>query len=411
MISRFIMLFGFAVLACCSQAHGQVVTGDAARGEQVLREQGCQSCHLANNQSETGAQDLGRRRLHPDTPFGLAATIWNHAVGAWDELGAGNSSEKSKEKTGSPEPIHRYGFRVQDKPQLNENDMASLFAYFASRRYFEPLGDAKRGKQVFAARGCAVCHGISNRLSPEAKPVAEWQTLNDPIALVQAMWNEPSAMAKAHVARQMPFPKLDSQELTDLLLYLKNLPPTRGKEERFILTVAEDGRDVVGTPGCADCHSGKLAIENRTGWLGMADIVAALWNHQPAAPEKRSRLSYADASEFIGYMWSVANNGDARRGSRIFAAKNCTSCHSSPGMPDYKTELTPSRSRGAFPAVMMKSLFNDGLSMQGEMQKKGMTWPSITGKEMADLEAFLKATPGALKVAHDPASRSAEVRK
>jgi cytochrome c len=411
MITRFTGLFGFAILACCSQVHGQIVTGDAARGQQVLREQGCQSCHQAGGQSKTGARDLARRPLYTDTPFGLAATIWNHAVGAWNELGSGSAPQMGEERTGSQEPIQKNGFRIEGKPQVNENDTAALFAYFASRRYFEPLGDAKRGKQVFSAHGCASCHGVSNGLSPDAKPVAQWQTINDPIMLLQSIWNRPSAMSQALAIKRMPFPKLNSQELTDLLLYLKNLPLTRGKEEHFSLAVAQNGSNPIGITGCLDCHSGKLALENRTGGFGVADIAAALWNHQPAALEKRSGLSYADASEFVGYMWSIAANEDPVRGSRVFAAKNCTNCHTGPGMPGYKTEISSSGSREAFPMVMIMSVFNNGLNMQAEMKSKGMAWPRFTGREMADLEAFLKASPGALHFARDSASDRTETRK
>ena len=39
--------------------------------------------------------------------------------------------------------------------------MTDLLAFLASLRYVEPAGTPVAGKQVFADRGCAACHGNS----------------------------------------------------------------------------------------------------------------------------------------------------------------------------------------------------------------------------------------------------------
>ena len=51
--------------------------------------------------------------------------------------------------------------RASRKAQLTPEQAADLFAYFVSARYFEKPGDAARGKQAFAAKHCADCHGIT----------------------------------------------------------------------------------------------------------------------------------------------------------------------------------------------------------------------------------------------------------
>ena len=66
---------------------------------------------------------------------------------------------------------------------------ADLFAYFVSARYFEKPGDAGRGKQAFAAKHCADCHGITDSKAAGAPPVAKWESLADPVVLAQQMWN------------------------------------------------------------------------------------------------------------------------------------------------------------------------------------------------------------------------------
>ena len=110
---------------------------------------------------------------------------------------------------------------------LNEQAAADLFAYFYSARFFDKPGDAGRGKQLFSSKHCAECHGLETAKIPEAKPVAQWESIGHPIVLASAMWNHGASMREEFAKRKLRRPELTAQDLTDMLVYLRNLPGTR----------------------------------------------------------------------------------------------------------------------------------------------------------------------------------------
>ncbi len=111
---------------------------------------------------------------------------------------------------------------------LDEQAAADLFAYFYSARFFEKPGDAGRGKSIFSAKHCAECHGLTKAILPAAKPVTQWESMSRPVALVAAMWNHGATMQKEFAQREAFLgPILTSQDLTDILVYVRNLPGTR----------------------------------------------------------------------------------------------------------------------------------------------------------------------------------------
>jgi cytochrome c len=110
---------------------------------------------------------------------------------------------------------------------LNDQAAADLFAYFYSVRFFEKPGDAGRGKSLFKSKRCADCHGLTQAKLPAARPVSQWESIGQPIALAGAMWNHGATMREEFGKRNLKWPELTSQDLTDLLVYLRNLPELR----------------------------------------------------------------------------------------------------------------------------------------------------------------------------------------
>src|SRR5438309_10848034 len=161
-------------LAGCAAAAGSDVSGDARRGEQLFQSQQCVRCHSLNGRGGTFAPDLAKRIDRDYSPTVMASLMWNHAPEMWGAM--------------KKEGIER--------PPLSPEQAADLFAYFVSARYFERPGDAGRGKQLFAAKHCADCHGITDSKVAGAPPIAKWESLADPVVLAQPMWN-PGAQMKA----------------------------------------------------------------------------------------------------------------------------------------------------------------------------------------------------------------------
>src|SRR5690242_16938922 len=123
-------------LAAWTAFAGQLVPGDAHRGEQLFKTQQCVQCHSVNGRGGSAAPDLAKRIDRNYTPTVMASLMWNHAPTMWAAMKQQNIPQ----------------------PALTPEQAADLFAFFVSARYFEHPGDAGRGKQIFAAKHCADCH-------------------------------------------------------------------------------------------------------------------------------------------------------------------------------------------------------------------------------------------------------------
>jgi len=357
----------FALGSVCLMAvWAAFIPGDADRGAEVFKTQNCVSCHAVGGKGGTSAPDLARRTGRDYTPAQLASLMWNHAPAMWTAIAG----------------------RGYERPVLSEQQAADLFAYFYAAKYMERPGDAARGKQLFASKRCADCHGISDQVAGGGPPVARWPSLNEPIALADQMWNHSAAMRQAAAARKIRLPELSSQELTDILVYLQNLPQTRGQKADFSPASPETGEMLFKVKGCFHCHQGKLALDRFSGRT-LTDFAAAMWNHAPKMGEKLPELRPEEMRRIVGYLWSIqffGEKGDPARGRRVFTSKGCAGCHgaAASGAPDLGAE------KGNYSATfMMAALWRHGPAMLARMNANKIPWPRFAGPEMADLIAYL----------------------
>jgi len=51
--------------------------------------------------------------------------------------------------------------------------------------------------------------------------------MSDPIALVDQLWNHVPQMKAEFAKRKLKWPEMASQDLADILVYLRNLPDTQ----------------------------------------------------------------------------------------------------------------------------------------------------------------------------------------
>ena len=176
-----------------------MVPGDSRRGAKVFENQQCIHCHAVNGRGGKMGLDLGRSVSRSYTPARLASTMWNHAPVMWSAIEAG-------------------GIRM---PRLAPKDAADLFAFFYSTRFFDSPGDATRGKATFGSAQCGQCHGITASRAEGATPVAKWESLGDPVLLVQQMWNHSYRMRMAFARQKLEWQQLTSEQLNDILTYLR----------------------------------------------------------------------------------------------------------------------------------------------------------------------------------------------
>ena len=199
------LLTGAFFLSNASAAVHPVVPGDSRRGAKVFETQQCVRCHAVNGRGGKMGLDLVRSVSRSSTPARLASTMWNHAPTMWGAIEAG-------------------GIKM---PRLTPKDAADLFAYFYSTRFFDSPGDATRGKATFESAKCGRCHGITDSRAEGAIPVAKWESLGDPILLVQQMWNHSYRMRMAFARQKLEWQQLTSEQLNDILTYLRTLPETQ----------------------------------------------------------------------------------------------------------------------------------------------------------------------------------------
>jgi hypothetical protein len=107
-----------------------------------------------------------------------------------------------------------------DRPLLSPQEMADLVAYLFSTRYFDEPGDPVKGKTLFVQKQCHLCHGKGKK--PDLSLLKDQIS---PILMAQTMWNHgPEMMEKMRKAK-IPWQKIDSQEMIDLMEYLNRGMP------------------------------------------------------------------------------------------------------------------------------------------------------------------------------------------
>jgi len=320
-----------------------------------------------NGTGGNAAPDLGRDRARGFSPYEMATLMWNHAPKMWGAMA----------KQSVPRPV------------LDEQQAADLFVFFFAANYFEQPGDGKRGRQVFAAQRCGQCHGIRSSVRAGVKPVAEWESLWDPIALAQRMWTHSSDMANAIGRSGVPYPKLSAQELTDLLAWLRKSRQERSTPSFAPEASPESGRALLESKGCAGCHRGALTLESHSTRYGLTDFAAALWNHPARIQNSRAPLSLEEMRRLVGYLIAsqfFEERGDPDHGKRVFERKRCNVCHddASSGAPARAAMAGRMTSQG-----LVAALWKHGPQMMETMRNRKVAWPHFSGSEMADLSAYL----------------------
>jgi cytochrome c2 len=353
-----------ALLASAFLAHAASFTADSARGQRLFETLSCVQCHSVNGKGATVGPDLGRMLDRGFTPATLAATMWNHAPGMWAAM-------RDRQITAG---------------ELDQPAAQDLMAFFYAARFFEKPGDAGRGKRAFESLGCAGCHDL--------KSSGQWAGLADPIALADAMWNHRAQMQAAAASKGIALPQLGAQDLTDMLVYLRNQPGTREETGVFRIAAAGAGDAVFQSSGCAKCHQSVDALALSVQGKTLTEIAAEMWNHAPrmaAAGAPLIQLTPDQMRDLVSSFWAAKffeDSGRASTGSRVFASKNCTVCHNdassgAPHLPASGSDFTG--------ATMISVLWRHGPRMLDQMKTKGVAWPRFDGSQMADLIAYLNS--------------------
>jgi cytochrome c2 len=364
-------LCGGVTLAALPPAQVRIMPGSVVRGEAVLEEKACLSCHALNGRGGSRAPDFGALSGGNKTPSGLASAMWNHSPKMWAE------------------------YRTQNRrvPALTSFEAADLFTYFYSNLYFAPQGDADRGRAVFEQKNCLSCHAwILDRALMRRN---SWVEARDPAVWAELMWNHSSEMDTAVTNRGLQWPAFSDQEMVDLLIFLSGQPFSS-----ISVGEPEPGRAVF-ERSCESCHSlgrderSKVDLLRTSKPRSVSYYIAAMWNHAPAMRRRggsTSKLNQGEMRDVIAFLFSQRyffESGDASRGRRAFEEKRCAGCHErrSPNAAPDLFQATEVYS----PITLTAAAWRHGPAMLATMEKQGLSWPEFRESEMTDLIAYLNS--------------------
>lgn len=376
---------GYAVVVLCLSAGPLFAEfGDAQKGAEVLRRRQCTACHSVQGTGGGSAPDLGRRSPRGFAPATLAAMMWNHGPAMWRSMAERNL------------PV----------PELTTTEINDLYAYFYSLRYFDPPGDAGRGKDVFVSKSCSSCHTLS-AAEPRKKgaAVTDWPALADPVLWTQHMWNHGSRMAAEMEQAGMAWPSFTVQQMVDLLVYVQNLPGLPGRMSTLRFGDPGAGEAVLREKGCDGCHTVGATAPGKIDLSGAARRVRTLtglavqmWNHRPLMAARAGRQQVElkpfeedEMGQLLGYLYEKGyfeQRGNLRRGQRAFKAKGCASCH------DSGTSDAPSlrgRDKGISVPAIASAIWRHGPTMLAAMERQGTRWPTMTDRDVVDLIEYLNS--------------------
>ena len=347
-----------------------VIPGDSLRGAKLFESEQCIKCHAVNGRGGKVGLDLSRVVHRNYTPAHFTSSMWNHAPTMWGAM------EASKIAT----------------PRLTPQGAADLFAFFYSARFFDKPGTGASGKALFESKQCATCHGITDSKAEGATPVAKWESLADPILLVQQMWNHSFRMRQAFARRNLKWQVLTGDELTDILVYLRDLPETNQQEGHFSNTSGVGGEKLFEAKGCVNCHKGNLALENRLKNMSLTDIAVDMWNHAPRMLQTPPTLTQDEMRELLSYLWMrqlVYPGGSIETGAKVFKDQKCSVCHAG---GQFGARQLPGQASKYSEVTIISALWRHGPQMLRRMKTAGIAWPRFKSpQEVADLIAYLNS--------------------
>ncbi len=167
------------------------------------------------------------------------------------------------------------------------------------------------------------------------------------------------------------------------------------------------GRSLLDAKLCTQCHGmwghgGDVAPDISTSISGKTwlDLVGDFWNHTPRMMDELAQRGHAwptlvvtEMANLLSYLYYVRmfeEPGDAGRGAAAYARLRCGQCHSL-GSGEAASG-GPLDQFSGFPSavVLAQAMWNAAPDMQPRQVDRGARIPVLVGKEIADLQAYIR---------------------
>ncbi len=367
-------------------ARAQINTSSEApwKGRVVFQEKGCTQCHAVFGEKDRAGPDLGKEKFY-GTYLEVAALLWNHFPGM---------SRKMLES----------GTTFSE---FDEQEMSQLISYLAYFRYLGEPGVDFKGKRLLKSKGCVSCHkfgGMGGDIGPD---IASFQYYMSPIKLAESLWNHGPGMTELFREHNIKRPEFKGNEIVHLATALRSyMSPTKVSSNDFSFGDPIKGEKLAEEKGCLYCH----AVAGTGGSTGpdfteidldysVTQIAGRMWNHGPAMWEFMENEDIAfpvfeagGMADVIAYIYGLRLKdapGDALQGHRIVSAKACLSCHALQGKgADIAGDLAKLDQMDS-PLNMIAAMWNHAPAMQDQIQQRKLEWPKLTGRDMANVYAYL----------------------
>jgi len=222
--------------------------------------------------------------------------------------------------------------------------------------------------------------------------------------------NHGPAMARIMGSQNVERPRLESQDISDILAYLRGMGTASGTAPREYLVPGDPnrGRRIFESKGCRSCHevTGEglqgTGPDLRTSDLqrSVSGVAATLWNHGPVMWDKMRELEVevptlepGEMSDLIAFLYFIRffdRKGDPRAGEAAFRAKGCVGCHATEGTEGIGPDLVTSKALESPPALAA-ALWNHAPEMLEKTHEVVVGWPTFESTEMRDLVAYLES--------------------
>lgn len=271
--------------------------GDLDAGRRLFEQKRCITCHQVGGVGGVVGPNLDHLSRF-GSPILAAAAMWNH----------------------SPAMAETMQVRRIDRPTFTGSELIDLLAYLESVAP-EPAGQvvyvlpgrADRGRNLFTAKRCIVCHSVRDQgghVGPDLVDRALDRSLTQ---FAAAMWNKAPKMIRAMRERNISIPQLTGDEMADLVAYLYSV--------QYFGESGDPGRGRVHVvqKGCLRCHSlrgrGGTAAADLARVRALdsdAAVIAALWNHVGVIGDGRTppwpALGAVEMADIIAFVQQMSSS-------------------------------------------------------------------------------------------------------